>query len=113
MKLILIIFLLLSNFLATTVFADRCTRKLKSMEGYTIISITQVNGEFQGCDFGRVIKFMDGLTLKCSSYSYTYSFMPDAVIFAKTIVYQGKSFAVIKVLIEDEIFDMEPLILNK
>jgi hypothetical protein len=83
------------------------------MEGYTIISVTQVSGEFEGCDFDRVIRFVDGMALRCSSYSYTYSYMPDAVIFGKEATLQGRSFVLIKVLIEDEIFDMEPIILKK
>jgi hypothetical protein len=98
---------------STSAFADRCTRSLSRMQGYTIISVTQVDGEFQGCDFSRVIKFMDGTALRCSSYSYTYSYMPDAVIFGKTITYQGRSFVTLKVLIEGEIFEMESVVVRK
>lgn len=110
---ILFAFLLMPIIGAAPALADRCTRMLSRLQGYTIISVTQVNGEFQGCDFGKVIRFMDGTALKCSSYSYTYSYMPDAVIFGKTMTHQGKSFAIIKALIEGEIFDMEPVILGK
>lgn len=92
--------------------ADRCTRPLSRLQGYTIIAVTQVDGEFQGCDFDRVIRFLDGRALRCSSYSYTYAYMPDAVIFAKQVSYQGKSFATIKVLIEGEVFDMEPVLVK-
>jgi hypothetical protein len=38
--------------------------------------------------------------------------MPDAIIFGKRSTVQGKSFLSIKVLIEDEVFDMAPIILK-
>ena len=93
----------------TPAHADRCTRHLTRLVGYTIVAVTQVDGEFQGCDFDKIIRFLDGKAFRCSSYGYTYAYMPDAVIFAKQTTYQGKSFATIKVLIEGEVFDMAPV----
>jgi len=92
--------------------ADRCTQSLGKLQGYTVHAATQVDGDFEGCDFNKVIRFMDGKALRCSSYSYLYAFMPDAIIFAKSITYQGKSLATVKVLIECQIFDMEPVVLK-
>jgi hypothetical protein len=92
--------------------ADRCTRQLSRLQGYTVVAVTQVDGEFQGCDFSKAIRFLDGTVLKCSSYGYMYAYMPDAVIFAKQVAFQGKAFAAIKVLIEGEVFDMEPALLK-
>ncbi|WP_139260704.1 hypothetical protein [Duganella sacchari] len=92
--------------------ADGTMRHLRKMEGYTIVAVTSVDGEFQGCDFGRVIKLLNGMSYKCSSYSYTYAYSPDAIVFAKANAYQGKSLATIKLLIEGEIFDMEPVFLK-
>jgi hypothetical protein len=65
--------------------------------------------EFEGCDFDRRIKFDNGWVLTCSTYSYSYSYRPEAVIFVKGFKYQGKSFWAVKALIDDEIYDMEPL----
>jgi hypothetical protein len=106
------IFILSVLLAPSSVFADRCVRSLSKLQEYTVLSVTTVDGEFLGCDFNKIIRFSDGKTLRCSSYSYMYSFMPDAVIFAKQATYQGKSFATIKVLIEGEIFDMEPILLK-
>jgi hypothetical protein len=92
--------------------ADRCTRHLKRLQGYTVVAVTQVDGEFQGCDFGKVIRFTDGKALRCNSYGYTYAYMPDAVIFAKTITVQGKSLATIVAWIEDDAFEMESVFLK-
>ena len=59
------------------------------MEGWSIAAITTVRGDFEGCDFDKKIHFDNGWSLTCSSYSYTYSYRPDAVIFSKTMVLKG------------------------
>ncbi len=86
--------------------ADRCASALRRLEGCTILSVTSLDGEFNGCDFDRVIRFTDGSVHRCSTYSYTYSYRPDAIIFGKRISYQGSSYTTIKVLIESEVYDM-------
>lgn len=79
------------------------------MEGWSIVAVTQVDGEFEGCDFDKIIRFMDGTALRCGTFSYTYSFMPRAVIFAKGVSVKGKAFYAIKALIGDKIYNMQPL----
>jgi hypothetical protein len=76
------------------------------LKGWTIVSVTTVDGEFNGCDFDRVIRFTDGSAHRCSTYSYSYSYRPDAIIFGKTLSHQGVAYMSIKVLIEGDIFDM-------
>ena len=90
-----------------------CADELRDVEGYTVISVTQVDGDFEGCDFDKRIRFADGTTLKCSSYSYSYAYMPDAVIFGKRVSHQGRSFLMVKVLIDDEMYDMDPQVLRE
>tara|TARA_Y100001934_G_scaffold46897_1_gene56713 strand:+ start:357 stop:824 length:468 start_codon:yes stop_codon:yes gene_type:complete len=41
---------------------------------------TRVSDDFEGCDFDKRIEFVNGLTFVCSTYSYTYSFMPRVKI---------------------------------
>ena len=48
---------------------------------------TQVSDAFEGCDFDKRIKFLNGLTFVCSTYSYTYSFMPRV----KIMIISGRS----------------------
>ncbi len=79
------------------------------LEGWTVAAVTQVEDEFEGCDFDRRIEFDNGLTLTCSTFSYTYSFRPDAVIFFKSTQYKGRSYWLVKALIDDEFYDMYPL----
>lgn len=42
---------------------------------------TAVNGDFEGCDFGKRYRFTNGLVFECNTYSYTYSYFPDVKIF--------------------------------
>lgn len=79
------------------------------MEGWTIAAVTQVRGEFEGCDFDRVIRLDNGWTLTCSEYSYSYSYRPDTVIFSKTTQFRGRRYWMIKALIDDELYEMQPV----
>lgn len=85
-----------------------CADVLRQLEGWTILSVTSVDGEFEGCDFGRKIKLEDGSVLTCAEYNYTYSYNPDAVVFGKRISYGGHTFISLRLVVEDEVFEMEP-----
>lgn len=80
------------------------------MEGWTIAAVTQVEGDFEGCDFDRSIRFDNGWRLTCGGFSYTYSYRPDAVIFVKTIQFRGRSYWAIKALIDDQFYEMQPVL---
>ncbi len=82
---------------------------LSGLEGWTIGAITKVNGQFDGCEYGRPIHFTNGYTLICSSYRYKYSYMPSAILLTQEGIYQGKSFYSVKALIDDDIYDMQPV----
>ena len=43
----------------------------------------------------------------CTEYNYSYSYSPEVIVFAKTFTYQGKTLISFKLVIEDELFDME------
>jgi hypothetical protein len=79
---------------------------LRRLEGWTILSVTSVDGEFNGCEFDKIVRFTDGSVRRCSTYSYTYSYRPDATIFGKDMAYKGGIYTTIKVLIEGDIYDM-------
>ncbi len=80
--------------------------------GYTMIDEKTVDGEFEGCDFGKIIRFIDGTAFECSTFSYTFSFMPTAQIYARELKYQGNSFVDIKMVIDDDVYDMMPVLLD-
>lgn len=81
--------------------------------GYTLIAEKTVEDEFEGCEFDKKIKFMDGTHLTCATYSYTYDYMPTAYIYAKRFEYKGDAFYDIKMVVEDEIYDMRPILIRK
>jgi hypothetical protein len=93
-----------------------CAYELESLVGYTIVATKTISGwydddekeegSFNGCSHGRVILFTDGTRLTCAEYGYMYAYRPTAIIFARELSYSGKSFYDIKMMVEDEIYDM-------
>jgi hypothetical protein len=51
-------------------------------DGYAVVIETNVDGEFEGCDFDNA-SVQNGMIFVCSEYSYTYSYMPDVLILKK------------------------------
>ena len=68
-------------------------------QGYAVIEETQVDGDFEGCDFDKRIPLMNGLVFVCSTYNYSYAYMPDVLILKH--VRNGD----MKVIIDDEEYD--------
>lgn len=45
------------------------------------VYLTRVSDEFDGCDFGKIYNFDNGLIFECNTYSYSYSYRPEVTIF--------------------------------
>ena len=72
---------------------------LSELTGYKIIAKKTIDGEFEGCDFDKIIVFDDRTALRCFSYGYQYAYMPAAVI-----LFNGSN---IKMLVGEDIYDMQ------
>jgi len=68
-------------------------------QGYAVVEETQVDGEFEGCEYDKSIPLMNGLIFVCKTYSYYYSYMPEVLIL------QHIRTGDIKVLIDGEEYD--------
>jgi hypothetical protein len=68
-------------------------------DGYGVLMTTEVQGEFEGCEYGRRIPLDNGLVFVCSSYSYHYAYQPEVLILKS--VQSGD----VKVMIDGEEFD--------
>lgn len=79
----------------------------RGLAGWTVAAVTTVRGDFEGCDFNKLIQFDNGWNLTCSGYSYSYAYHPDAVIFTKLIDLRGRSYWMVKALIDNEFYEME------
>ncbi len=112
MKLLVSMFFLM--LVASPAYADLADA-LEDLVGYTVIDSKTVerwydddekDDSFNGCSHGRVIVFTDGTALTCAEYGYQYAYRPTAVILAKEISCQGKSFYDFKMVVGDEVYDM-------
>jgi len=79
----------------------------ENLIGYTIIDVKHINGDFEGCDYGKKIVFMDGTYITCNCYHYHYTYSPKAIILAKSIKYKGQNLFLIKMIVDNYIYNME------
>ena len=92
--------------------------KVERLVGYIIVDSKTIKGwydenggekeegSFKGCSHGRKIVFNDNKVLTCAQYGYQYAYRPTAIILAKPITHQGKTFYDFKMIVEDEVYDM-------
>ncbi len=83
-------------FLSIASAAEASDLEKLAKQGYGVVETTQVNGEYNGCEFNKQIPLTDGLLFQCNSYDYEYSYMPEVLILKH--VTNGS----IKVLIDGE-----------
>lgn len=79
------------------------------MEGWSVAAVTRVEDEFEGCDVNRKIKFGNNWVLTCSNSSNSSSSRPGAVIFVKSFNLEGRSYWMVKALIQEKFYDMETI----
>jgi hypothetical protein len=92
------------------IFPTFAACSLDRVVGYTLVAKKTVVGfikddkreeGFSGCEYGKVLVFEDNTGVRCTAYSYSYAYRPDAYIFLNS--------SAIKVCIEGEWFDAERL----
>jgi hypothetical protein len=63
--------------------------QLQEVVGYTLVGIKTITGridkegrhdDYQGCDYDRILVFDDNTGVRCTGYTYTYSYRPTAYI---------------------------------
>jgi hypothetical protein len=90
---------------------------LEEVIGYTVIGHTYVSGEFEGADYGKLVKLDNGMIFEFREYSYSYSYRPSVAIFAKKITPEemrklgltnipDHPFIIYKLVIDDEMYDV-------
>jgi hypothetical protein len=79
---------------------------LCELEGFVILTCTNVAGGFEGANFDKVVKLDNGMIFEFREYHYHYAYHPEAVVLARPVIYQGKSVTLHKLLIDDEVYDV-------
>ncbi|NZD54141.1 hypothetical protein [Rhizobium leguminosarum] len=67
-----------------------------ALEGYAVAQKTQVDGDYEGCNYGKQIGLLNGLVFVCSTYHYHYAYMP------RVLILQQLRTSDIKVIIDDD-----------
>lgn len=57
---------------------------LSELEGFTLVTSTHVNGDFEGADFDKVVQLENGMIFRFNTYNYEYAYRPQADVFART-----------------------------
>lgn len=83
----------------STTFIEASDLENLCKNGYAVIEETNVDGEFEGCDYDKRIPLTNGLIFVCREYNYSYGYMPDVYILKN--IRTGD----IKVLIDDEEYE--------
>jgi hypothetical protein len=47
---------------------------------------TQIDGEFNGCDYDQMYALTDGRILVCQEYQYQYAYSPEVIVLDKSTV---------------------------
>lgn len=68
-------------------------------EGYAVFEETKIEGEFNGCEYGKRYELDNGLVFVCREYNYSYDYYPDVYIL------KNVRSGALKVVVEDEEFD--------
>jgi hypothetical protein len=59
--------------------------KLGELVGFTVVADTNIQGEFEGPDFDRVVKLDNGWVVEFHEYDYFYEYHPEVVVLARQI----------------------------
>jgi len=89
---------------------------LEQLLGYTMISASNVDGDFEGADFDKVVKLENGMIFQFTEYNYSYAYRPDVAVFAKEVTLRPtnakgaqsvpKRIVIYKLVIDDDIYDV-------
>jgi len=86
--------------------------------GFIIVATTNVRGDFEGADFDKPVALDNGMIFEFSTYSYTYSYRPSAVVMARIFTIDEmrrfgmnppptRPITIYKLIINDEIYDVQ------
>jgi hypothetical protein len=77
---------------------------LGGLVGWTVVADTNIQGEFEGPDYDKIVQLANGWIIQFHDYDYFYEVDPEIVIFAKDY----KSSILYRVLVDggDDIYDV-------
>jgi hypothetical protein len=90
---------------------------LDEVLGYTMVSFTHVDGEFEGAEFDKLVQLENGMVFEFTEYNYSYAYRPAVAVFAESVSAAdmleagiknppARGMTLYKLVIEDELYDV-------
>ena len=83
-------------------FASDLTSELSRLTGYVVLGDEAID-EFEGCEYGKIIRFRSGAHVTCNGYGFQYSYGADAVILVRPV---DKETFHCKMIVDDEVYEV-------
>jgi hypothetical protein len=81
--------------------------KLGGLVGWTVVADTNIQGEFEGPDYDKVVKLDNGWLIEFNEYDYFYEYHPEIVVFSTKF----KGITLYRAIIDggDDVYDISRL----
>ena len=81
---------------------------IDDFHGYILLGIQeeQIDGDWEGCEYGESVKFRSGDSVVCESYGYTYAYSPSASIIMGATFFQGVILYKCNLIVNSDSYDV-------
>lgn len=75
---------------------------LENVVGYTVLTTTYISGSTEGADYDKLVKLDNRMIFEWNTYDYFYAYQPEVAVFGKSVMVNGNSVTLYKLVVEDE-----------
>ena len=81
---------------------------IDDFHGYILLGIReeQIDGDWEGCEYGESVKFRSGDSVVCESYGYAYAYSPSASVIMGATFFQGAILYKCKMIVNSDSYDV-------
>lgn len=81
---------------------------IDDFQGYILLGIKEehIDGEWEGCEYGKSVEFRSGDSVVCESYGYAYAYSPSASIIMGATFYQGAILYKCSLIVNSDSYDV-------
>lgn len=81
---------------------------IDDFQGYILLGMQEeyIDGEWEGCEYGKSVEFRSGDSVVCESYGYAYAYSPSASIIMGATFYQGAILYKCSLIVNSNAYDV-------